>query len=830
MSHTASHPASQTDSRGETRAGSRGGSRDGERAAGPPAGRPASPAGTSDPRPGRGGKGIWLGLSFAHVEAAAVVLVTVLATLPLRTFYGSIGWLPAVAGAALLGAALGAVSAARRWSALLTAGPAIVLAAVYALYVCFPTLTTYGLPGLPAVRALGTGARSGWAQMLTVALPGDVTGDLLITPVLAAFLAGLAGALLVLRTRVVTALAVPPLLLFVAGLLVTASRPASWVLQVAAVVPALLLVLLLRASRASAADQEGIAADDADAVGLDLAARRWHSTVGRVAFGLPVVAIAAAVGLVGAWTLPIADGTSRADVRDLRHQQFRLAAGLTPLVEVKPQLEAPPSELFTVKVSQRGGSYPVDRVRVATLDSFDGALWTESRDFLISGSTLPAGPPLGSPTVDVTLDVDVTRLPQQFLPVVGRPIRTGGTDLAFDPVNGTLVSTRGTVTDYHYRVVGEVRPQAGIAQAAAPTDLPAYTQLPDPPPWVSQLANDITRDWQTPWTQLQAIEKYLRNKGYALTARPGHSYGAIYRTLQGAPDEQVGYAEQFASAFAILARAKGYAARVAVGYRLQQQKRKGDTYRVDNTDAHAWPEVYLTGYGWVPFEPTNTGNPATSAPPRDATVPTLPDRAPKDQPVQPQQDAPNAGQESGPGGISASHAALLIGLIVLAVPILLLVAIVLAKAQRRQRRRHRGTPATQITAAWLEVLDRLRERGWPIAASTTPVEVGREARTGPLATAAPGLAELGLIATAAVCGPMEPGPEAARRAWELEADIRRMLDATTPIAVRLRALIDPRPLLPRRHRRRRPGTLPPVEPVGPPVPSMAEPVGGAAPH
>jgi transglutaminase-like putative cysteine protease len=779
-------------------------------------------------REGRGRRG----LTLAGFEPVVIAAVTILATLPLLRFYGGLGWLPRVAGAVVLGTLVGVVAAARRWRTLLTTAVAAIVVAGYALYAGYPTVTTYGLPGLPALRALGTGVRSGWARMLTVGLPGDVTGDLLVTPIVLGFAAGLVGTLLALRTRLVTPLAVPPLLLFVAGLLVTAARPTSWILLVATVPPALLLLLLLRSSRTSAADQEGIAERDADAVGLDLAARRWHSTVGRIAFGLPVVAVAAAVGLAGAWALPIADGSSRADPRNLRHQDYRLSAGLTPLVQVKPQLEAPATELFRVRVVQRGGSYPVDRVRVATLDSFDGALWTESRDFLITGSTLPEGPKLEPPTVQVELDVDVTRLPQQFLPVVGRPVHVGGADLAFDPANGTLVSTRPAVRGYSYRVVGEVRPQAGIAQAAAATDLPEYTALPDPPAWVSQLANDITRDWQTPWTQLSAIEKYLRGKGYALSARPGHSYGAVYRTLQGSPEEQVGYSEQFASAFAILARAKGYAARVAVGYRLQQQKRTGDRYRVDNTDAHAWPEVYLTGYGWVPFEPTNTGNPATSTPPRDSTVPALPDVAPKDQAVEPQADSAATAREAGPGGITTSRIALLIGLIVVAVPLLLLIVIVLAKAQRRRRRRHRGSFSVQIMAAWREVLDRLRERGLAVPPSTTPVEVARDVRTGPMSPAAPGLAELALIATAAVCAPAEPPPEAARRAWELEAEIRRALDATTPLLVRLRALIDPRPLLPRRRSRRSgPPAAKPSEPAEPaPVgaaPAGPGPFGGA---
>jgi hypothetical protein len=32
---------------------------------------------------------------------------------------------------------------------------------------------------------------------------------------------------------------------------------------------------------------------------------------------------------------------------------------------------------------------------------------------------------------------------------------------------------------------------------------------------------------------------------------------------------------------------------------------QGGVYRVRNQEAHAWPEVYFPGYGWVEFEPTS---------------------------------------------------------------------------------------------------------------------------------------------------------------------------------------------------------------------------------
>src|SRR5437763_16642681 len=43
--------------------------------------------------------------------------------------------------------------------------------------------------------------------------------------------------------------------------------------------------------------------------------------------------------------------------------------------------------------------------------------------------------------------------------------------------------------------------------------------------------------------------------------------------------------------------------RVAVWFTPGQQV-AGSSYRVLNRHAHAWPEVYLSGYGWVAFEPT----------------------------------------------------------------------------------------------------------------------------------------------------------------------------------------------------------------------------------
>jgi hypothetical protein len=380
-------------------------------------------------------------------------------------------------------------------------------------------------------------------------------------------------------------------------------------------------------------------------------------------------------------------------------------------------------------------------------------------------------------------------------------------ELAFDAQSGTLVSTRSAVSGYRYRITGQVRPVDDSLRQALVSNTPADqtdTQLPNAPSWLYDQAARITEAWPTPATQLLAIEAYLKKFGYAVSARPGHSYGAVARVLQGQAENEAGYAEQFASAFAMLARASGYPARVAVGYRLSPQKRTADVYHVDTSDAHAWPEVHLAGLGWVAFEPTNTQNPATSAPPRERTAPLLPADE-REQPLQPQASAVAGATPVTGGGFApkARRAALVAAAVLLGV-LGLLLGIVVAKALRRLRRARRGVPSQRIAAAWRETADRMRERGLRAPPTLTPTEVSNAAAaTGPGARAAAQVAELALIATTAVCAPYEPPDEAARRAWQLEVEIRRTLNRATPMSARVRALFDPRPLLPRQRARRR---------------------------
>jgi hypothetical protein len=54
----------------------------------------------------------------------------------------------------------------------------------------------------------------------------------------------------------------------------------------------------------------------------------------------------------------------------------------------------------------------------------------------------------------------------------------------------------------------------------------------------------------------------------------------------------------------VLARAAGMPARLVVGYAGGLPDPVNVRYLVTEANAHAWPEIYFPGYGWIEFEPT----------------------------------------------------------------------------------------------------------------------------------------------------------------------------------------------------------------------------------
>lgn len=131
-----------------------------------------------------------------------------------------------------------------------------------------------------------------------------------------------------------------------------------------------------------------------------------------------------------------------------------------------------------------------------------------------------------------------------------------------------------------------------------------YLQLPETiSERTIQLANQLAAGRETPYDVAAAVTNYLRtNIDYAETvpALPTNRDLVDWFLFE----LKQGFCNYYASAEIVLLRSVGIPARLAVGYAQGEKVPDSDNYVVRQKDAHAWPEVYFPGIGWVEFEPT----------------------------------------------------------------------------------------------------------------------------------------------------------------------------------------------------------------------------------
>ena len=121
-----------------------------------------------------------------------------------------------------------------------------------------------------------------------------------------------------------------------------------------------------------------------------------------------------------------------------------------------------------------------------------------------------------------------------------------------------------------------------------------------------RLALDWTASAETNYDRVKAIEANLQEDYvYAerVPTRPIPLNGFLF-------DDRRGYCQQFSGTMALMLRMLGIPARVAAGFSRGSYNRDTREFRVRDLDAHSWVEVYFTGIGWVPFDPTPAASPA----------------------------------------------------------------------------------------------------------------------------------------------------------------------------------------------------------------------------
>lgn len=510
---------------------------------------------------------------------------------------------------------------------------------------------------------------------------------------------------------------------------------------------------------------------------------------------VPVAALA--VGMVAA--VAAVPASNAFDPREVVHAPTTEESVANPLPQMHAWLLDPAVELLRVE----GTAYPL---RLVTLTEHNGANWEAPTSYARFGTVgTPALPP-GRRQAVLDERIELLDLAGPWLPTPGTPTDLDLDDALYDVETGALYDPDRR-RDLRYAVSAESdapEPDA-LAEAEVPaTDAAApYLQVPDFGASGAELsqsllayAQDATAGAVTPYQQAVALEQAVRGSRRVSADAPSGSSGArIVQFLGGEPGTwgaQVGTSEQFATAFTLLARMSGLPTRLVVGFKPGTEQADGSRL-VHGRDALAWPEVYFTGHGWVPFQPTPEDDtftrpdvtpPPQQEPPPAPTPSAEPTETSTPEPRQATTDEPGAAGGSGGGPPWWPLLALLVAL-----PLPSLYA---ARRVRSFRQRRRGAPGT-----WAEVLDYLVLAGAPARRHESATEVAERARSlfgtpevGPLADAAEQVA-FGPPGDAA---PVATGSAGSAGSAGL-AVVRRAARRTVPAWRRAWWPFDPRPLL-----------------------------------
>lgn len=586
--------------------------------------------------------------------------------------------------------------------------PAVLLTAVVWLATVCATLFREaggGLPTGPALSAVWSALLDAPHAILSTILPAPGDPELLVLPHAVLWLAAFTSAEIALRTRTPLLPAVPPVLAFGFPLVLGVDGPGSNTPAPAALAAMAALLVLIRSGA--------------------------RFSFRGLALGLPV---AVGLALVAGLLVPRLPGLGAPyDPRHTVTPSTVRPESTSPLDQVAAWLRNGDEQVFSVqaKTSQN--------YRLAVLDTYDGTTWSSSAELTRTGGRVPAekGVDPGR-TEPLAQRFTVQRLPGIWLPAADRPSAVTAparTDISVDPDSGVLTTGHEIPSGFTYTVTSQL-PVYDVQrlQYAAAADDPKLVSLPrtdaagQPIPAVEsfeEIAAKATKGSTYPYQQAARLAEWLR-QGYAFdpAAIPGHTYRGLEFFLT---DGKRGTSEQFAAAFAVMARALGLPTRVVVGFRSGTRSPAG-AWQVTGKDVLAWPEVEFKNIGWVPFYPTpgeaseNGSSVAPAGEPkerksvdRQITEQTRPTAVPS----KAKDHTANAVSTSGGGLPLWAYVPLL--LLVLLTGYLLYAAWV--PYRRRARRRNHPDAGRRVLGAWQQIVDRLTEIGLPATGAHTAEEV-----------------------------------------------------------------------------------------------------------
>jgi transglutaminase-like putative cysteine protease len=535
--------------------------------------------------------------------------------------------------------------------------------------------------------------------------------------------------------------------------------------------------------------------------------------------GTTAVLVASAAGLVVGPHLP---GANRPGVVHLRGNGSGDTARVTisPLVDIHTKLvNQADTVLFEVDSNQPA------YWRLTSLDTFDGSIWRSSGRYDSANGSLSGALPKGVPDPGQANDVNQTftilALDQLWLPAAYVPVsvKAQGFPVRYQNSSSTLIVDTGLANSNNqsYRVRSVLPRYTSAELRSASTAIPDAIRAHDlSVPGLSAnaraVARQVTATARTPYDKAMALQNYFRNPSlftYDTSVPFANDANAIDTFLR----ERRGYCQQFAGTFAALARAVGLPTRVAVGFTPGTIGTSNpQRYVVRGADAHAWPEVYLGQYGWVPFEPTPgrgapgeqgylgippaqgggqstgpTATPNTSVTTSTAPPTSLPSGKTNKVSTQPQTNASSGNQHVDVRSWTWLGVLVLTGLVV----IYLVVVPLLSALARRRRRARAEDPRGRVRVAWLESEESLLLLGAARRTDETTSEFADRAATR-LPTERERLTTLAGIEDAAVFGAAPLGDDAVATAESTAEHLHQVVVDQVPRWRRLLVHLDPR--------------------------------------